>query len=65
MRKKFKNCTIQNVVWKDGLPRLSFEVLDENGETHAVSIQTWSESEQIAAHMEELRSDRLHSSFGY
>ena len=55
MRKKFKNCTIQNVVWKDGLPRLSFEVRDENGETHAVSIQNWSVSDQIAALMEGIR----------
>ena len=48
MQKRFKGCTIQNVVWQEKLPRLGLDVLDANGEAHAVSIQNWNVSEQIA-----------------
>lgn len=49
MRKIFKSCTIQTVVWQNKLPRLTFDVLDEDGGTHTISIQNWNANEQIAA----------------
>lgn len=55
MQKRFKGCTIQNVVWQDQLPRLIFDVLDEDSDTHTVSIQNWNANEQIVELLDGVR----------
>lgn len=48
MQKKFKGCTIQNVVWQNRFPCLAFDVLDGNGEAHTINIQNLNVKDQIA-----------------
>ena len=55
MQKRFESCTIQNVVWQDQLPRLIFDVLDEDRETHTVSVQNWNANEQIVELLDGVR----------
>lgn len=47
MKKTFLNCTIQDILWRDNLPCLSFDISDAEGNIHNISIQNYSAREQI------------------
>lgn len=47
MERTFLNCTIQDVLWRDSLPRLSFDISDVEGNIHNISIQNYNAREQI------------------
>lgn len=63
MNKTFCNCKIQNVVWMDGLPKLSFKVIDSTGEVHDIKIQNYNVKEQLKELIEGVRS-RIFLAFG-
>lgn len=63
MKKSFSNCKIQNVVWTDGLPKLSFEVIDPAGEVHDIKIQNYNVKEQMKELVEGVRG-RVFLAFG-
>lgn len=55
MEKRFQNCKIRDVLWKDGLPRLSFKVVNMDDEVYEVSIQNWNTKEQILQLLDRVR----------
>ena len=63
MHKIFQNCVIFEVKWQNTLPRLSFSVKNEEGETYLICAQNFNTKEQLTHVMEGSR-ERAILAFG-
>lgn len=43
----YQNCRIENVIWSDGMPVLTFDVLNDNGHIETINIQNRNVKDQI------------------
>lgn len=59
----FQNCVIFEVKWQNTLPRLSFSVKNEEGETYLICAQNFNTKEQLTHVMEGSR-ERAILAFG-